>query len=225
MGNSAPKGVVRQSLSFCCWHVHGFSYVATVSSLGPLSGDRLVRRPADSSPGWRRARMAVFRARDSCGWTCASPVASASRSSPPSPHGQLRPGYLLDMRPASPAVRQVLGITGWPGPLAQFVSHSRSQRSTGDRRPPVRAGQGRWRPVMDGSQTGQAAGVGLTVAGCPLPCLAAKRGVVSDRDAALRRHDELPMGRSAIPILESCAQTVYIVTAAGTAVAASAIAA
>jgi hypothetical protein len=65
MGNSAPKSVVRQSLSFCCWHVHGFSYVATVSSLGPLSGDRLVRRPADSSPGWRRARMAVFRARGS----------------------------------------------------------------------------------------------------------------------------------------------------------------
>jgi hypothetical protein len=52
-----------------------------------------------------------------------------------------------------------------------------------------------------------------------------QRGVVSDRDAALRRHDELPMGRSAIPILESYAQTVYIVTAAGTAVAASAIAA
>lgn len=65
MGNSAPKSVVRQSLSFCCWHVHGFSYVATVSSLGLLSGDRLVRRPADSSPGWRRARMAVFRARGS----------------------------------------------------------------------------------------------------------------------------------------------------------------
>jgi hypothetical protein len=174
MGNSAPKGVVRQSLSFCCWHVHGFSYVATVSSLGLLSGDRLVRRPpiarqAGDGPGWLSSGPGA-----AGGWTCASPVASASRSSPPSPHGQLRPGYLLDVRPASPAVRQVLGITGWPGPLAQFVPDSRSQRSTGDRGPSVRAGQGCWRPVMDGSQTGQAAGVGLTVAGCPLPCPAAK---------------------------------------------------
>ena len=183
--------------------------------------DPPIARQAGDGPGWLFSGPGA-----AGGWTCASPVASASRSSPPSPHGQLRPSYLLDMRPASPAVRQVLGITGWPGPLAQFVPHSRSQRSTGDRGPPVRAGQGCWRPVMDGSQTGQAAGVGR--ADCrrvPAPMSRCQRGVVSDRDAVLRRHDELPMGRSAIPILESCAQTVYIVTAAGTAVAASAIAA
>jgi hypothetical protein len=84
MGNPAPKTVVRQSLSFCCWRVHGFSYVATVSSLGSLSGDRLVRRPAESTRGWRRARMAVFRAR---GQLLAGPARRRSlRSADPHHH-------------------------------------------------------------------------------------------------------------------------------------------
>jgi hypothetical protein len=175
MGNSAPKSVVRQSLSFCCWHVHGFSYVATVSSLGPLSGDRLVRRPADSSPGWRRARMAVFRARGS--WRLDLRVAGcfgqqilttiAARPAPtqlPAGHapGPVRSCGRSWESPAGPGVWLSLCLT----PV-----HSGPRATAG---PPVRAGQGCRRPVMDGSQTGQAAGVGLTVAGCPLPCPAAK---------------------------------------------------